>query len=190
MNNFKLIPCPYLSLKHLVANYIYKHYSKSGWSCCCHKLYNIRCNNNANSAEHNNPGRLLYDKKLIPKELAECIDQYGKKPYGRGFCKPSVISREMAEFCNVSSNTCLSRIKIAKQICEYIKKNNLQNPHKKREIFPDETLQNLLRVPKQKQLSYFNLQCFLNAHIRSYKDICKLCKNPYCKTLKFKAFEH
>lgn len=54
------------------------------------------------------------------------------------------LSKEMAEFMNVSENYETDNVKVLQKCLEYIKTNNLQNPHNKVEILPDDKLMKLL----------------------------------------------
>jgi len=55
------------------------------------------------------------------------------------------ISKEMAEFMNVSENYETDNVKVLQKCLEYIKTNNLQNPNNKVEIIPDDKLMKLLK---------------------------------------------
>ena len=55
------------------------------------------------------------------------------------------MSKEMAEFMNVLENYETDNVKVLQKCLEYIKTNNLQNPHNKVEIIPDDKLMTLLK---------------------------------------------
>ena len=92
-----------------------------------------------------------------------------------GFAKPVKISTEMSRFLGTKPSELKSRIDVTKAICEYIRKENLQNPGDKRIIVPDTKLTKLLKYdPKQviynkhgvpePGLFYYRLQSLLRSH--------------------------
>ena len=93
-----------------------------------------------------------------------------------GFMKPVMISEEMARFTGLDKNGSFPRPTITKFVCEYIKKNNLQNPEDKREFRVDSPLQKLLKYdpknpPKDESgatipMTYFRLQKYMQHHFR------------------------
>jgi len=83
-----------------------------------------------------------------------------------GFNKPTHISEELSTFLEVDADTLMPRTTATKKLHIYIKGNKLQNPKDGRKIMCDEALQSLLKVPKDVQLSYFNLQTYLSPHFK------------------------
>ena len=81
-----------------------------------------------------------------------------------GFTKPTLISSELAWFLGQPEGTKLARTDVAIYINAYVKDRQLHNPTNGREIFPDETLIKLLKIPEGDQLTYFNLQKYLSPH--------------------------
>ena len=73
-----------------------------------------------------------------------------------GFAKPSIITDELCKFLNKEVGTEMARTQVTKELNDYIKKNNLQNPNKKTFIDPDEKLKKLLKVDNS--FTYFELQ--------------------------------
>jgi chromatin remodeling complex protein RSC6 len=55
----------------------------------------------------------------------------------------------------------MSRSEVTKAVNNYVKEHNLKNKH---DIKPDAALKKLLGVPEGEQLTYFNLQRYLNKH--------------------------
>lgn len=74
------------------------------------------------------------------------------------------ITEEMANFLSLDSGEKYTKWKITKHICEYINKYHLYHDLNKRIILCDEKLRNLLSVPINKRLSYFNLQRYLKPY--------------------------
>jgi hypothetical protein len=81
-----------------------------------------------------------------------------------GFLKPTLISNELAEFLGKSAGTEMARTKVSKEINTYIKENGLQDTENDRKINPDEKLRKLLGLTNEDELTYFNLQKYLNPH--------------------------
>ena len=52
---------------------------------------------------------------------------------------------------------------------QYIQTNNLQNPENKKIITPDDNLKNLLGINEGDELTYFNLQKYMNQHFEVKK---------------------
>ena len=81
-----------------------------------------------------------------------------------GFVKPCRISDELAKFLGKSVGTEMARTDVSKEINAYIRANNLQRPDNGRFIVPDAKLTSLLKVGKDYELSYFNLQRYMKPH--------------------------
>ena len=76
------------------------------------------------------------------------------------------ISDELATFLNVPLDTKMSRNDVSSQIHTYIKTNKLQNTKNGRIIEADSKLKELLNIPAEVELNYFNLQTYLKVHFR------------------------
>ncbi len=81
-----------------------------------------------------------------------------------GFVKPTRISDELAKFLGKSVGTEMARTDVSKEINAYIRANNLQRPDNGRFIVPDAKLTTLLKLKKDDELSYFNLQRYMKPH--------------------------
>lgn len=83
-----------------------------------------------------------------------------------GFLKPVSISKEMCNFAGWGADDLHSRVDVTKFVCNYIKENNLQNPHDRREITPDTKLKKLLdyNSKNDEPLRYYTLQTYLKKH--------------------------
>ena len=90
-----------------------------------------------------------------------------------GFAKPANISDELANFLGVEKGTMLARTDVTKRLTTYIKEHDLQNPENKREIFPDEKLGKIIRIPEKydNQLTYFNFQACFKHHSKPATDV-------------------
>ena len=81
-----------------------------------------------------------------------------------GFVKPTRISDELAKFLGKTVGTEMARTDVSKEINAYIRANNLQRPDNGRFIVPDAKLTTLLKLGKDDELSYFNLQRYMKPH--------------------------
>ena len=81
-----------------------------------------------------------------------------------GFAKPSLISEALCKFLNKPSGTKMARTDVTKEVNNYIKSHNLQNPENKKKITPDLTLKNLLKINDDDTLTYFSMQKYLKDH--------------------------
>ena len=81
-----------------------------------------------------------------------------------GFTKATMISNELATFLGKPQGTEMARTDVTKELQQYILKHNLQDPKNGRHILADKKLQKLLRMKKEDQLTYFNLQKYMKPH--------------------------
>jgi upstream activation factor subunit UAF30 len=81
-----------------------------------------------------------------------------------GFVKPTKISSELATFLGKEPGTEMARTEVTREINKYIRANNLQDSENGRKINPDKSLRSLLKIPKDEQLTYFNLQRYMSPH--------------------------
>ena len=82
-----------------------------------------------------------------------------------GFMKPVEISSEMRKFTGWDAEP-KSRVQVTKFICDYIKKNDLQNPADRRQIRPNSQLKKILRLKGEQKnpLTYYTLQKHIQHH--------------------------
>ena len=95
-------------------------------------------------------------KRRVPKEGEEVVK--------RGpsiFEIPTKVTDELNRFLGHPAGTLISRSNVTKQLNNYVKEKNLKVKH---DIQPDAALRKLLQVPEADQLTYFNLQKYLNKH--------------------------
>ena len=99
------------------------------------------------------------NRKLTAKKKRK---QGNRQP--SGFVKPTQISEELAEFLGKDKGTEMARTAVTKEINQYIRENNLQDPANGRKINPDQALTQLLKLEKSDELTYFNLQKYMSPH--------------------------
>jgi chromatin remodeling complex protein RSC6 len=109
-------------------------------------------------------------EKNVAKELKSYKKESDKKKLKlttrkpSGFAKPTAITADLAAFMRVAQDTLVARTDVTKFIIAYINENKLQNEANHKIILPDAVLQELLKVPAGEELTYFNLQKYMNPH--------------------------
>jgi chromatin remodeling complex protein RSC6 len=78
--------------------------------------------------------------------------------------EPKKISNELAKFLGKPPGTKMLRTEVARHIHKYIQTNNLQDKQNGRKINPDKKLAALLKLGKNDELSYFNMQRYIKPH--------------------------
>jgi chromatin remodeling complex protein RSC6 len=103
------------------------------------------------------------DMKIVQKQSSKNKRKSGnRKP--SGFVKPTRISDELASFLGKDKGTEMARTSVTKEINAYIRANGLQDATNGRKINPDTKLSSLLKLKKDDELTYFNLQKFMCHH--------------------------
>lgn len=81
-----------------------------------------------------------------------------------GFVKPTKISKELAKFLGKPHGTEMARTEVTREINTYIRAHKLQDPSNGRRILADSKLRSLLKLKKEDELTYFNLQRYMSPH--------------------------
>jgi len=81
-----------------------------------------------------------------------------------GFVKPTKISMELANFLGKEKGTEMARTEVTREINTYIRAHKLQDPKNGRVILADAKLRKLLKLKKEDELTYFNLQRYMSPH--------------------------
>ena len=103
----------------------------------------------------------VLNKKASGKRARKARDPNAPKS---GFAKEGPVSDEMRKFLGLKSDGLISRTDVTKRIHEYCKTKNLQDPADKRHIKADASLRKLLKMGKDDDLTFFNLQKFMKVH--------------------------
>ena len=105
------------------------------------------------------------------KEPKEAKEPKEKKPRNKkevevqsAILKSASLSKELSEFLCKSENTEMLRTEVTKEIYKYIQDNNLQDSENKKIINPNDELIKLFNLEEKQELTYFNIQTFLNKH--------------------------
>ena len=101
------------------------------------------------------------EKKLQKKANKKKSNNQSKKS---GFASPLIISEELRTFMGLEPDKKIPRTEVTQYLIKYINENNLQDSEKKQHINPDSTLQELLKIKKEEDLTYFNIQKYMNQH--------------------------
>lgn len=64
----------------------------------------------------------------------------------------------------------VARTNVTQYLINYIKKNNLQSEENKKYIKPDEKLNKLLNIREEDEVTYFNIQSYMNKHFIKNKN--------------------
>jgi len=100
--------------------------------------------------------------KGLNKKVAKNTNKGNRKP--SGFAKPSKVTKELCEFMNKSEGTEIARTEVTKTLIQYIKDNKLDQNSNSRIISPDNKLKFLLGIEDGQELTYFNIQKYMNKH--------------------------
>ena len=109
-------------------------------------------------------------EKAVSREMKAAQNASAKKRQNSGnrkpsgFVKPARISDELAAFLGKDSGTEMSRTDVSKEINAYIVAHKLKNEKNGRIIHPDAKLTKLLKVQKEDELTFFNLQRYMKPH--------------------------
>ncbi len=81
-----------------------------------------------------------------------------------GFARPSKVTKELCEFMNKAEGTEIARTEVTRTLVSYIKENKLENATNSKIISPDDKLKVLLGLDDSQELTYFNIQKYMNKH--------------------------
>ena len=108
--------------------------------------------------------------KFVSRELKAAAKASSKKRRNTGnrkpsgFIKPTPISDELATFLGKEVGTEMARTAVSKEINAYSQKHKLQDKNNGRIIHADAKLSKLLKLGKEDELTYFNLQRYMKIH--------------------------
>lgn len=113
--------------------------------------------------------QLLNDSGKVLKLKHLRSETRTKMENNSGFMKPIDISKELAAFLGEkTTDDPITRVYVTKQLCKYIKENDLQNPQDRREILPDDKLKSLFKISdntESEKLTYYSMQKAIQQHI-------------------------
>ena len=100
--------------------------------------------------------------KGLKKDIVKNKNKGNKKP--SGFARPTKVTKELCEFMNKSEGTEIARTEVTRALVNYIKSNKLENENNNKIITPDLKLKFLLGIEDGQEVTYFNIQKFMNKH--------------------------
>jgi chromatin remodeling complex protein RSC6 len=100
--------------------------------------------------------------KGLKKEAEKNKNKGNRSP--SGFAKPSKVTKELCAFMNKSEGSEIARTEVTKALVAYIKENKLENETNRKIIMPDNKLKFLLGVEDGQELTFFNIQKYMNKH--------------------------
>lgn len=102
--------------------------------------------------------------KKQQKEFKKVAVKNKEKRQPSGFAKPCKVSKELCEFMNKNEGSEIARTEVTKSLIQYVKDNHLENNSNKKFILPDNKLKTLLGIEDGQELTYFNIQKYMNKH--------------------------
>jgi chromatin remodeling complex protein RSC6 len=100
--------------------------------------------------------------RVLERKINKNKNKGSRQP--SGFALPTKISNELCEFMNEPHGVSMARTEVTQYIIQYIKNKNLQDKSNGRKIKPDNALKTLLNMKQTDDLTYFNLQKYMNQH--------------------------
>lgn len=100
--------------------------------------------------------------KGLKKEVVKTKNKGNRQP--SGFAKPSKVTKELCEFMNKAEGSEIARTEVTRALVSYIKENKLENTTNSKIISPDNKLKILLGLDDSQELTYFNIQKYMNKH--------------------------
>jgi chromatin remodeling complex protein RSC6 len=98
----------------------------------------------------------------LKKEVLKTKNKGNRSP--SGFAKPSKVTKELCDFMNRSEGSEIARTEVTKALVSYIKENKLENATNRKIILPDNKLKYLLGLEDGQELTFFNIQKYMNKH--------------------------
>ena len=100
--------------------------------------------------------------KQLEREIKKNKNKGNRK--ASGFAVPTKISKDLCKFMGKPEGSEMARTEVTKYIIQYIKNNKLPDKKNKKVIKPDSALKSLLDLKPEDEVTYFNLQKYMNKH--------------------------
>lgn len=108
--------------------------------------------------------RVAKDQRVVQKRVNGKRRRANPNASPSGFSKPGPVSDELRSFLKLGKDELVARTEVTKRINAYCKEHGLQGKEDKRVLLPDKTLSKLLRLGKNDELTFFNLQKYMKVH--------------------------
>ena len=109
------------------------------------------------------------EMKGLKKDTVKGKPKISRKP--SGFAKPTKISKELCMFMSRPEGTELARTEVTQYVIQYIADKKLQNPDNRKNILPDSALKDLLGITDKDEVTYFNIQKYMNKHFGNFLNL-------------------
>jgi chromatin remodeling complex protein RSC6 len=83
-----------------------------------------------------------------------------------GFALPMPISDDLCKFMKKTTGSKVARTDVTKYLVKYVKDQKLEDENNHRIICPNKELSNLLSSREGDEVTYFNLQTYINHHFK------------------------
>ena len=100
--------------------------------------------------------------RVLERKINKNKNKGSRQP--SGFALPNKISDKLCDFMNEPYGATMARTEVTQYIIQYIKNKKLQYKTNGRKINPDNALKTLLNMKQNDDLTYFNLQKYMNQH--------------------------
>lgn len=128
------------------------------------KIQNIATQMSALKSEFRGLEKAAMREMKLAKKLSQKKKRKNTNRAPSGFVKPTLISTELATFLGKPTGTEMARTEVTREINKYIRSHDLQDKTNGRKINPDDKLRSLLKLKKNDELTYFNLQRYMSPH--------------------------
>jgi chromatin remodeling complex protein RSC6 len=108
--------------------------------------------------------RVARDQKAVQKRVNGKRRRAPGSGQPSGFSKPGPVSDELRSFLKLGKDDLIARTDVTKRINAYCKEKGLQGEKDKRVLNADKALRTLLRLGKNDELTFFNLQKYMKIH--------------------------
>ena len=105
--------------------------------------------------------------KTLQREAKKNRNTGNRKP--SGFAVPTPISNELCDFMKRPRGSKVARTEVTQYIIRYIKENDLQYQQNRKIIKPNKELRSLLASKAKDEVTYFNIQRYMNRHFEKKK---------------------
>lgn len=127
-------------------------------------------------------------RKDVRKIRQHIEDPSGEKAAARalnnGFNKPLGVSEHLRTFLNLAQDEKISRSQVTRKVNEYVEAKGLKNGQ---HIGLDAALQDLLKVPEGVQVTFLNIQKYINPHYIKEPAAAAVKKTPVAGATEKKA---
>ena len=100
--------------------------------------------------------------RTFQREAKKNKNKGNRKP--SGFAVPTKITDELCAFMGKPAGSEVARTEVTQYIIQYIKDNDLQWEENRKIIKPNKPLKKLLAPAKNEEVTYFNIQRYMNRH--------------------------